>query len=120
MLRPMSIQGSWTIPEFTAGDRFRKARETVGQSQREFATTIGVDKNTVSAYETGATTNHRKIVVNAWALATGVPVEWLLHGVDPTGPSGDGVPHGTSGPHGLNGTRNAHVVALSSVRDLAA
>lgn len=108
----MSTQGSWSIPEFTAGDRFRKARELTGQTQREFASTLGVDKNTIGAYETGATTRHRKIVVNAWALATGVPVDWLLYGVVPQDPDDSG--HESSRPHELNVTRTAEVVELSA------
>lgn len=116
----MSTQSTeWQIPEWSRGDRFRKAREARDISQGELAEAMGVARRTVGSYERDEV-EPRKIVVNAWALATGVPVEWLLHGVDPTGPSGDGVPHGTSGPQGLNGTRNAHVVALSAVRDLAA
>lgn len=85
----MSEQGSYHIPEWNTGDRLRKARTARGLTQGELATLIGVAENTIGNYETGATTNHRKIVVNAWALATGVPVEWLLYGVEPSnGPDG--------------------------------
>lgn len=118
----MSIQGSWSIPEFTAGDRFRKAREITGQTQREFAATLGIDKNTVGAYETGATVRHRKIVVNAWALATGVPVEWLLHGTIPmTSPDGGGTHAGdtTMGRH-LRPAPTAPVIPLRSAGERAA
>lgn len=77
---------------FTQGDRLRKARESTGMKQREFAQHIGVSHQTV----TNAEKDHRevrKITMNAWALATGVPVEWLETGEAPEstrGPGGNG------------------------------
>ena len=68
-----------TIPEWTQGDRLRKARQLTGQTTREFAATIGVSQKTVCNAEADAHAT-RKIVLNAWALATGVPVEWLRDG----------------------------------------
>ena|SRR5665647_1187241 len=68
------------IPEFTVGDRLRKAREHIGMDQIPFADELGVSRGTVSNYESGATTHLKPIVVRAWALRTGVPAEWLLTG----------------------------------------
>ena len=68
------------IPEWTAGDRFRKAREDAGLSQQELADAIGVDRNTVSAYELDHRKRPMKMVVNAWALRCAVPVSWLING----------------------------------------
>ena len=67
------------IPEWTQGDRLRKARLMTGQTTREFAETIGVSQKTICNAEADAHTT-RKIVLNAWAMATGVPVEWLRDG----------------------------------------
>ena len=67
------------VPEWTIGDRLRKARESAGLDQPELAGIIGVSRKTISNAEVG---RHgvRRIVVNAWSLATGVPVSWLLTG----------------------------------------
>ena len=78
-----------TVPEFTQGDRLRKAREMTGMKQREFASHIGVSHQTV----TNAEKDHRevrKITMNAWSLATGVSVEWLQTGKAPESTNGPG------------------------------
>jgi transcriptional regulator with XRE-family HTH domain len=67
------------IPEFTVGDRLRKARELTGLDQQRFADEIGISRQSVSNYELG-NTKVRKIVLIAWQMRTGVPVEWLEHG----------------------------------------
>lgn len=77
----MTAQRQERIPAWTRGDRLRKARLTTGQTAREFAENIGVSHGTVSNAE-GDKHEVRKIVLNAWSLATGVPVEWLEHGDD--------------------------------------
>ena len=70
------------IPEFTMGDRMRKAREVLGMSQADFAKHIGVGRSTVQSYESSIE-RPKPIVLRGWALATGVPAEWLLTGVAP-------------------------------------
>lgn len=77
------------IPAWTMGDRMRKARTLTGMTVREFATHIGVSHGTVSNAETDAV-GVRKIVLNAYSLATGVPVQWLETGIAPAPPSPDG------------------------------
>lgn len=79
-----STQTTLRVPEFDVSDRLRKARETAGYDQAELADLIGVSRETVGNYERGRT-RPRKIVMNAWALATGVPVEWLRDGWAPRG-----------------------------------
>jgi transcriptional regulator with XRE-family HTH domain len=81
----MSIQPV-TIPQFDIADRLRKAREVSGYSQEELAETMGIARSTVSNYEAGVTTHHRRIVMQTWAWATSVPVEWLMYGVTPETP----------------------------------
>ena len=85
----MSIHEASPIPEWTLADRLRKAREMTGLSQQQFAEKLGVTRNTVGSAEKGGTV--RRITLNAWAMATGVPVEWLESGDSPAGPpSGPG------------------------------
>jgi transcriptional regulator with XRE-family HTH domain len=69
------------IPVWTAGDRFRKAREDAGLTQQELADAIGVDRKTISAYELDERKRPMKVVVSGWALRTGVPASWLLTGI---------------------------------------
>ena len=87
------------IPTFTIHDRLRKAREAAGLDQVQLADIIGMSRTSVSNYETGVMAKPRKIVVNAWALATGVPVQWLETGVAPA-PGDDGAPAGGAGAGG--------------------
>lgn len=76
------------------GDRLRKAREIAGLDQGVLAERMGVSRATVTNAERG---NHavRKIVLNAWSMATGVPAYWLETGETPPGlgPDGEGVRH---------------------------
>lgn len=96
----MSVQSAaGIIPTFTIYDRLRKAREVSGLDQAALADAIGVTRASVSAYETGRVAKPRKIVLNAWALATGVPVQWLETGVAPV-PGDDGAPAGGTGAGG--------------------
>lgn len=73
------------IPTFTMGDRLRKAREVTGLGASEFADVIGVSRNTVTNYERDHV-KPRRVVLNAWALRTGVPLSWLETGRAPTDP----------------------------------
>ena len=70
---------STVIPVWTQGDRMRKARQLTGMSTLEFAREIGVSQKTVNNAESDSHVV-RKIVLNAWSLATGVPVEWIQTG----------------------------------------
>jgi transcriptional regulator with XRE-family HTH domain len=86
------------IPQWTTGDRLRKAREQTGLGRSDFADELGVSRNTVMNYESGRTQRHARIVLRAWALRTGVPFEWLRTGDAPPGPIIPG------GPGGQNST----------------
>ena len=75
------------IPEWTIADRLRKARESAGYGSKEFAEHTSMARATISAAENG----HRvpsKANVRLWALATGVPFEWIMNGEvpQPAGP----------------------------------
>lgn len=83
----MSTQTNERIPHFTRGDRLRKARTLTGLSIREFAKEIGVSHGTVTNAENDE--DVRPITYKQWAVKTGVPLEWLLHGNGTDGgPSG--------------------------------
>ncbi|HXI18753.1 MAG TPA: helix-turn-helix transcriptional regulator [Chloroflexota bacterium] len=81
----MTIQQAGLIPTFTQADRLRKAREVAHLDQVDLADEIGISRQTVSNYETGSS-HPRKIVLKAWALASGVPLEWLMDGTRPPTP----------------------------------
>ena len=91
------------IPEITMAHRLRIAREYAGLGQDELADTIGVSRNTVGNIEKErGKTAPRKIVINAWALACGVPVSWIINGGEPDG-GGDGPGGGEVDPRRNNG-----------------
>lgn len=85
----MSTEPHGAVPQFTVGDRLRKAREVSGMDQGELAEAMGVSRKTIGNNESGGVTP-RKIVIRAWALATGVDAEWLETGEDPADPHGPG------------------------------
>ncbi|WP_460836598.1 helix-turn-helix domain-containing protein [Nocardioides marmoraquaticus] len=71
------------VPEFTLGDRLRKAREHAGYEQGPFAALLGVSRGTVSNYERELGTRGPKpIVLDQWAAKTGVSLQWLTTGHD--------------------------------------
>jgi transcriptional regulator with XRE-family HTH domain len=77
------------IPEFSTADRLRKARQFAGLTPEELAERIGVTPRTVYNYETGKAT--RPAALKLWALATGVPFQWIETGeFDPTTDSVEG------------------------------
>jgi len=84
----MTIQvDTGVIPEFTIGDRLRKARQLTGLEQAEFAAEVGISRGTVRNYELEAVKPRRPVLV-AWAFRTGVPLAWLETGARPAGPTG--------------------------------
>jgi len=85
----MTEQRAGEIPQFTRGDRLRKAREKTGLDRGQFATEIGVSRNSVSSAESDAH-NTLKVTVMAWALRTKVDYEWLETGIEPSPGHGPG------------------------------
>lgn len=78
------------IPQWTIGDRLRKAREMTGLTQVQFAERVGLSRATVNNSELNKS-QPRKSVVLLWAMETGVDREWLATGrvnknPDPDGP----------------------------------
>ena len=70
-------------PPIELRHRLRIAREYAGYDQDGLADAIGVSRNTIGDAEKGHNAV-RKIVLNSWAMACGVPVTWLLTGRGPT------------------------------------
>lgn len=68
-----------SVPQWTLGDRLRKAREHAGLQQVELGDDLGIVRNTVGNYEGDHTRPQRPTIV-LWALRCGVPLEWLLTG----------------------------------------
>ena len=77
--------GRWH--EWTIGDRLRIARESVSESQSEFAEISGIARGTISRYENDAV-RPKVLYVRQWALATGYSLEWLMTGSIPVRPPG--------------------------------
>ena len=77
------------IPDFEMRHRLQLAREFAGYDRDQLATAMEVSRNSVYNAETGRTMP-RKILLNAWAMACGVPVTWIITGQSPAdhpGPS---------------------------------
>lgn len=49
----MTTSVAGIVPEWTTGDRLRKARELTGLERSEFARELGISRNTVTNYEHG-------------------------------------------------------------------
>lgn len=81
-----------SVPEWTIGDRLRKAREDAGfrKNQLEFAQQIGISRRSLTNYELAHTPPPRPVLL-AWSFRTGISMEWLMTGEGP-GPEGDGLP----------------------------
>ena len=89
----MRVPGA--IPVFTRSDFLRKAREHAGLSQSELAELTGISRRTISRNEGGDVTLRRPQMI-AWAMATGVSLEWLETGTErprPDSPDGAAVRH---------------------------
>lgn len=87
MKNPSDLPGG-KVPQWTLGDRLRKARHEAGIDITDMADDIGVTPRTISNYELDAT-RAPKLVIRQYALRTGVPVAWLEGGT--FHPEGDNV-----------------------------
>jgi transcriptional regulator with XRE-family HTH domain len=67
------------IPEWTLGDRMRKAMESKGLTVQEISDELGVTRSSASNWIHGRVVP-RKTTLIVWSLKTGVPLEWLLEG----------------------------------------
>jgi transcriptional regulator with XRE-family HTH domain len=67
------------VPEFTLGDRLRRAREACGYTQTELADLIGISQRSVSSYEADDTVPNL-MTLRLWALFSQVSEPWLAFG----------------------------------------
>lgn len=85
----MSTQTRERIPSLTLGWRLKMALGST--SAQEMADGLGVSRQTISRWMADRGAAPRRAYVSQWALATGVPVQWLESGVvaesDPTPPN---------------------------------
>ncbi|MGH3276390.1 MAG: helix-turn-helix domain-containing protein [Streptosporangiaceae bacterium] len=72
-------QDTAVVPEWTLGDRLKKAREHAGLSQTELGREIGISLASAMRYETGKVTPSQPVLLS-WALCTGVDLGWLGQG----------------------------------------
>lgn len=80
-----------TVPEITLGWRMRIAQERSGLTVGQLADRLGYSRSQLSRWMHDAGRAPRDIVLTAWALATGVSVDWLRTGQAPTNdPDGGG------------------------------
>ena len=69
------------IPEWTVGERLRKAREDSGLSQEDLGREISVSKRQIVYYENDSKTpKHGEFLL--WQMITRVPAEWLKTGAE--------------------------------------
>lgn len=64
------------VPQWTLGDRLRKAREHAGLKQTEMAAEIGIGRSSIINYESDKAIPARPVLI-AWAIRCAVPYEWL-------------------------------------------
>lgn len=70
------------VPAWDLADRMRKALRESGVGVQEMADYLGVTRSTVSTWINGRIQPSVQ-TLRLWALATGVPLEWLSGGHDP-------------------------------------
>src|SRR5260370_2562423 len=66
------------VPQWTVGDRMRKAREDAQLNQSDLAGKVEIARSSIVNYETDRRMVSRPVLI-AWSLATGVPYECLSH-----------------------------------------
>lgn len=74
-----SAMAAKPLPEFETRHRMSLALEYADKSVNEIARELGISRTTVSNYMHGRTQPRRSDLM-AWALVTGVPLDWLETG----------------------------------------
>lgn len=83
------MQARYEALDWTLGDRLEKALRFAGKSHQDMADDLGVHRNTISNYTSGRRPVDRRTKL-AWAVATGVPFQWLDTGRLPADADDDG------------------------------
>lgn len=74
-----STHGGSRVPVFSLGDRIRKVRDDLGLSQQQFADQLGVDRKTVSNWESEKNRPRRRDLMMISSVAD-VNLAWLTGG----------------------------------------
>jgi transcriptional regulator with XRE-family HTH domain len=98
------------IPEWTLGDRLRKARTLTDLTQRSFAHQLGISEDSVKRYESMKFPIPRGLLLG-WAVACGVDPVWLETGRDEDGEGGVTNPVTLCKPHNCVGQLTLLVAA---------
>jgi transcriptional regulator with XRE-family HTH domain len=67
------------VPDFTLGDRLRRAREACGLTQTELADAIGISQRSISSYE-GDISIPNLLTLRMWGAVCQVNLSWLAWG----------------------------------------
>lgn len=67
------------VPEWDLTDRLRKSLRVAGLNTTEMAEYLGVQRTTINTWTSGRI-KPSIATLRAWAMATGVPFEWLRDG----------------------------------------
>lgn len=78
------------VPEWTLGDRLRKARESAGDTQQQLANRLDISLRIVKEGEADKRRPKRAIILG-WAVACGVSPRWLENDDQKGEPNTDGV-----------------------------
>jgi transcriptional regulator with XRE-family HTH domain len=73
-------------PDFLWYHRLVRAREHAGLQQIDLARYMGLSRGAISLYERGVH-KPKLLVLRHWADLCGVDLDWLLEGIEPTGPA---------------------------------
>jgi len=87
VVRMTSAYEGGAVPQIEVRHRLRIAREFADLEQEELAARMSVGRSTISNAENGKG-EPRRTTIRAWALACGVPVQWIMTGENPPGPTG--------------------------------
>lgn len=103
-LMSLNVTPGALVPQWTLGDRLRKARVAAGLSQVELGEQISVSRRQIIDYENDKKTPSRGHLL-LWQMMTRVPAVWLVTGTEPepgTDPDGGGVTGRYRKRHGSN------------------
>lgn len=102
----MTTQTVSPAPEMPIWARLHMARFLAGLEVRELCALTGISRNTVANYESSSWDRKRNpAYIRLWALATGVPYEWLAGDA----PNGGGASSGIKAGYRLDGESAAIV-----------
>ena len=76
------------IPSWDQADRLRKALREAGLGVQDMADYLGVSRNTIGRYLSGAAPAKIQ-TLRLWAMRCGVSYEWLRSGVSEVNPDSD-------------------------------